>query len=575
MVGVGAWAPRCWSGVRRRHVGSLAHHQCSRPCRLSPFALLSARLSRPSFGPLPGPTTQAATEFNFVNHRDLQELVLKKHCGIAASQAVEDSFNFMKNGRKQKGKNKFRKPTKVFSSVLSAEVMSRVHKYKEVDVDRRPFQLSATIPKEVFQPGRSSASIPVQKLVGTNTSTPWHSPGPDNFSIGAADLALIEWAHRTNRWGDLQTAWLCTLVRPKHNIVLIEKASGSSWFALRSWPDSCVLAFVAVKGTLPTGEDFYEADLSMTEPQLLPFVKLDEWEAIHYTWRAPSWQVARVAAAGQSLALRPALRAFSSSGRGPEPIDRVAARQGYWSIEKATLVKLAGHLGVMTSTGDSLVDLLVRLIKHSVPGTSAEDAVLLCKTRLALYAQASQWSEDILQIDDAMLVLDRNDEQHVRSQKKAAASTQEEASTFRAQYTAKLKEARTSDPQPKKKKQRGAAGAAEEKPPKYPKRVPSFPDAGIDLVLARALVPAGGALWKDQKFGSWQGHYPPFPRIGRSWRKYTEREALRLVLENLWGWHLLEKGLQPADCPISGIFVAGTSGSASSSSGGVAMRGTT
>lgn len=127
------------------------------PCPQGLSVLLPVR----AIGPhrrAPGPTTQAATEFGFANHRDLQEPVCKKHCGIAGSQAVEDSFNYMKNGRMQKGKKKFRKPAKVFSSVLFAEVMSRVHKCKEVMSRVHKCQLSATIPRQVVQPGRTSAS---------------------------------------------------------------------------------------------------------------------------------------------------------------------------------------------------------------------------------------------------------------------------------------------------------------------------------------------------------------------------------------------------------------------------------
>ena len=67
------------------------------------------------------------------------------------------------------------------------------------------------------------------------------------------------------------------------------------------------------------------------------------------------------------------------------------------------------------------------------------------------------------------------------------------------------------------------------------------------------MLPAGASLWKDVRYGSYQGHYPPYPRVGRSWAKYGEKGALVLVLQELWS-HLFSTGEPRSACPIADLY---------------------
>ena len=92
---------------------------------------------------------------------------------------------------------------------------------------------------------------------------------------------------------------------------------------------------------------------------------------------------------------------------------------------------------------------------------------------------------------------------------------------------------------------------------KYRKHFPDLPPSDIPVVEARTLLPPGASLWQDDKFGNWQGHYPPYPRRWRAWRKWGEGVALKLVLRCLWCRYLVDEGWDTEMCPVKGLFEAG------------------
>ena len=71
------------------------------------------------------------------------------------------------------------------------------------------------------------------------------------------------------------------------------------------------------------------------------------------------------------------------------------------------------------------------------------------------------------------------------------------------------------------------------------------------------MAPPGASIWQDSQFGSWQGHHPPYPRRGRSWRTHGDTQALKLVLQYLWMLWLDEQGWGPEQCPVKGVFAEG------------------
>lgn len=492
--------------------------------------------------------------------------------GIVSTQACEDTFNHMKNSLGNRSRRKYRTPQKLMAVVLSKRVLSNIHKYTEVEVDRRPACVGAPLTADIFRARRSASSLPFQSIVSTSSTTPWPSPGAQNYCCAHADLALLSAAMERDEWAYLDSAWLGTLVRPKHQLLIRDARLGGPWlFAIRSWPDSAVLCFPAKTMKVPGTDDLYwEPDLSFDAPTLMPFWRLDGLEAVAYVWRPPSWQVATHPAMRE---LSPALRAFSSAGVAPMPLLTVAAECAFWDIERSTLVRLGGFVGAHIEPSMSLFDVVTGLIKHALPEATDERVITIMKQRVAMLSRKNEWTDDLLEVDEAAELLQPGDVKQLRTEQKAARETQAETQKFKACYKERAKVIATKAAEAvagagQRARKRGKNKAVAEGVG-YPSRVPRWPEHSVSIEAARSVVPRGATLWRDVRFGNWQGHFQPYPRISRSWARYGELPALRLVLQNLWSWWLLDRGLDQASCPVEGIFdgaeASGAAPSASSS----------
>ena len=83
-----------------------------------------------------------------------------------------------------------------------------------------------------------------------------------------------------------------------------------------------------------------------------------------------------------------------------------------------------------------------------------------------------------------------------------------------------------------------------------------LPDGDLAQPMLKPLVPAGGSLWRGNNNGSWNSHFPPYPRFSASVHLYGHRESAVMCLRSLWEHYLHEHLLELADCPIEGLFLA-------------------
>eukprot|EP00974_Lingulodinium_polyedra_P085372 8266343-Lingulodinium_polyedra.AAC.1 len=168
------------------------------------------------------------------------------------------------------------------------------------------------------------------------------------------------------------------------------------------------------------------------------------------------------------------------------------------------------------------------LVATALPELSQDEVLAIACRRLGHLMTSTEWSEELMQVDEAADLLDRGDMQQMQQQQKSSKDKMEEASNFRdslkemAQQIAADNKAGTGAEHTNKKTDKKSRAPAKHK------QMPTWPQQNIDVHDARACVPGGGFIWRDAKFGSWQGHYPPYPRVGRSWNKYGEAEALVL-----------------------------------------------
>ena len=87
----------------------------------------------------------------------------------------------------------------------------------------------------------------------------------------------------------------------------------------------------------------------------------------------------------------------------------------------------------------------------------------------------------------------------------------------------------------------------------------------IDMTeeVAQALAPPECRMWRDDFNCRWQAQFKYFGNKSRSWAKYGFDQALVLVLEWAWRQCLLHNGLDETHCPIQGLSLGESGGSAS------------
>jgi hypothetical protein len=214
----------------------------------------------------------------------------------------------------------------------------------------------------------------------------------------------------------------------------------------------------------------------------------------------------------------------------PLSLWELAARAGFWTLDKVTLTWLAEYLGVAVERGSSVFDIVFALVQHVLPLMPEVEQLALCSARLSSLARQANWVEEIAHIDECAEVLGVHDRQVVEDEKATQKSATEAARQFREQFSQRMRAARQSAGGRKAGKPK--RGAAATRPTRA--RLPKWHEQGIPLELARSMKPEGSSLWMQPRFGNWQGHFPPLPRISRSWDKYGEAGALELVLQYLW-----------------------------------------
>ena len=474
-----------------------------------------------------------------------------------SSQPCEDTFNFQKNSKVVKGKKKFRRPAKVMSVAIDRQVLSKMHKFKEVEADEAIDALTARLPKNAYQCSDADASLKdIPKIVSTQASPSWYSPQAVNWSQQHADLHLVAEAHLHNSWAKLKNAWLGCLFQAKHKIIV--KTADKMIFGGCHFADSAVVAFPARVALQSEMLHMFEPDIAGLPPcgMLWACCSLEGVEAVCYKWRSPYSQI-MLAPAAKDLPY--AVRAVATTSFGP--VLHLAARHAFWNIDKATLMRFAEHERIDIPKGSSLFDTLWYLIEGIFPKMPDEELMELCCMRLGSFKDKLQWSDELADIDEAREVLDRNDQSVLETERKAVCTIAEHAEEFKRDYTAKFKVLAKPAAAPKKKGKKTLATP----------RLPLWPDNKIPLAEARLFLPRDAQLWSDDRFGNWHGELKPFPRIGRAWKKWGEKGALIEVLRYLWSRWAEKSGKTMAEIPLDGLFpesapAVGTGAAASSSS---------
>lgn len=253
----------------------------------------------------------------------------KKSRRFVNSVLCEDGFNVSKNSKRVKGKKKYMRPQKAFSTVVLKRLVSKVHHYTPLSRNSAPAFRGAAVPMEAFRPPLRVGALELPSLCGTSAKPSWSSPGVDRLPVQFVDIKVGRdvFASDPPDFGLLDKAWVGELFHFKHGFVVRKKHDGGySWFMPLShcagsgclaWPGRLVRPGPAC--------EYFAFDQSVKEPCILSAGSLEGWSCMAFRWRSPLWfasQAPGVGARGGSV-----VRHFLDGGE--RTLLQMAASRGF------------------------------------------------------------------------------------------------------------------------------------------------------------------------------------------------------------------------------------------------------
>lgn len=486
------------------------------------------------------------------------DFLTRRFSGGFSTQAVEDMNGEQKNSGQVRGAKKFRKPATSWATVLKKGVLDVRHKFTPVGLGAASCHRSRTLPADVFGASQKQESLSFSEIVTTSSKPDFFSPSAVNHCLPVSDLFMLRRAKDLSAYNLCRNAWMGELFDISHHILLTQKRTDGSLMHLVGgyyFPNSCVVCWpIQIRSTSSPGAmSYFEPDLQVVEPVLLPIFSLhpDDLTATTYTWRSWLWQQQNLPS---TSGLRPAVRPFLDAPFGPAL--EIAAKHAFWHLPKSSLLRFSAQQGVDISEGATLYE-VVHTLCSAILRLPDEDVVAISHRRLQTYHAEAEHVHELLQVDSAVQCLDQADHARFAEAQQQARNHEVEQKAYSAAYRERKAVVSASRTSANRKKKKADAGL-----PKYPPRIPST----IPQESAKQWVPPGCSIWRALCRSSWNAHLEPYARISESWGVHGEAGALIRILRRLWRMYNEKEGRPDTACPFDGLFRS-EGGSASSSKG--------
>jgi hypothetical protein len=418
----------------------------------------------------------------------LRSVISANTLAVMLTQAIEDLNGIQRNAASARGSYRYRRPPRSMAQVLISETLSTRRRFDTLFWDTPTVRKGPHISKEMFTT-MAPWSLPFEHIASTEAGAPWHSPQANSYSAPVADLQLIHDARASGQLRRTSMASLNVKLDAKHRIVVEHRLRDDqqwTWCVpVSRCDDSCVIAWPAEYTELLAypGVGYLELSTDAADVLFLLVFSLSERTIMAgtYVWISLLRQALESPASGSelNLASRPCISGEITS------LQRLAALHAFWTMPLSACVELANHRAIEpdVATSSSLFDTLLTMIKASLGDAADEHVLVILRQSLAANNEASQFSEEILMIDEAMALFDKPDQKEVFNATKAAATTVSAAQTFTDTYRKKLREAADAAKGP----------GAKAKPKKYAKPSVRVSDTfNISHAEATALLPHGG-----------------------------------------------------------------------------------
>ncbi len=181
---------------------------------------------------------------------------------------------------------------------------------------------------------------------------------------------------------------------------------------------------------------YLELRTGITEPVLRAVVELEGpgSRAVQVGWRSWLWQARTLGP--QVAAWQPAVRLFL---RGPvEELKVIATRCAFFNLPKSlleTFVKATGlDVDLSLQTFDIIFQIVVQVLK-----VSEEEALVVCQRRLAKPHDDEPTLDALMEVDEAVKVLDKHDFAKVADAQKAAEAKRADRHAYKHAYSERAK----------------------------------------------------------------------------------------------------------------------------------------
>ena len=499
----------------------------------------------------------------------VEEALARKHKRIFCTQVVEDGFHEARN-TEDRHLNKVALPRSCYEALKDSKILSQRHKYQEPDFSSRPLRRNGRVPYEAFcskvdtlaeEKGiRVDRKLSFSSIMGYGQPS-WYSPGATNLNVPFCDLEMCDQLERAGSLHMSKHAWLsCFLDGDNLLIRQVRPAVGPWFFALGGMDDTASIVWPAHSVPVAPASPFWAFIPSTTcdKVAFVTVVDLADWEALVYEWKAPVWCQHQMPRSFSEEP--PAVRAICDNK--PQALLEVAAEACFWKFGLTRCISIANHLKIKVPAGGSLCEVLLVLVMSILHLDEVAGLELLAKRLYKMDARSQLCYSELLECDEALHFMTRDDEKAMREDRDQMCKQGEECTTFKEVWVQKMTVA---------KGYKGKLSATAKK--KILKGIKvgltRVPAGDFSEDQARQMLPPAASIWQEVRDDQWRGRVFGGNRVSRACLCYGgSRGAAIEVLRIVWTQWLEQNLLSPEDCLVTDLFtVDGHSGGAASSSG--------
>ena len=473
-------------------------------------------------------------------HADVLRLADETAPAVMTTHICEEVVGITKNYKEAKSVSRYRKLEVCFARSLAGGLLQKRFDYQTVDatVTQTTDDHAKRLPNEQFHGVKANWSGPWREIQSPNQTADFESPSAVNNSVSCADiyqLRNLEQYGHLNFGGEVR---LNKLFQFSHNLIFqVLEPNGQKQWVLPVHPfDRSATFAIKVKPTSVCAglHTYYELQYE-PRPYLFTTLDLDKDSlACTYVARSWTWQWQMIPA-WRKASGRPAIRPFRVGSVAP--VFDIACNEAFWLICKADINMCASYLGIHVPPGAKLLQTLVCVISSHLK-ISEVAAVKKCWKRLARMADATKFSQELLQLDEAAQCIGWQDMEQLHKQQERAFENLVEQEDFGKEFQGRIAAS-------------VGGGDVEVVPAKPTVAMPPV----FEQKTVKKYIPSTATCWRGNTRGEWWGHQPPYSRVPRKIADFdSESECILSLIQRLWKQHNKLEGKPLKSSTIIGLF---------------------